>query len=56
MEWARNGQRLAIDTVYATPENTDPLPDYIAKGKKVCERQVAIAGLRLAALLNRLLG
>ena len=56
MAWARNGQALAKSVVYATPESTEPSADYIAKGKLVCQRQVAIAGLRLADLLNRILG
>ena len=56
MVWAQNGLALAKNAVYATPENTVPSADYIVKGKLVCQKQVAIAGLRLADLLNRLLG
>ncbi len=54
--WAQSGEALAKSVVYTTPENTEPSADYLSKGQRVCKHQVAIAGLRLAALLNRLLG
>ena len=56
MLWAKNGLELAKSVVYTTPDNTEPSAAYIAKGQQVCRRQVAIAGLRLADLLNKLLG
>ncbi|MHB8638150.1 MAG: S1/P1 nuclease [Fimbriimonadaceae bacterium] len=56
MAWARSGQKLAKDVVYATPEDAAPSAEYVSRGRRVCMRQVAMAGLRLADLLNRLLG
>jgi hypothetical protein len=56
MSWALDGQRLAEAFVYQTPENTPPSSAYLAQGQRLCRKQVAVAGLRLATLLNRLLG
>lgn len=55
-KWATDGQALAKNVVYSTPENQTPSDEYLEKGKAACRKQVAIAGLRLADLLNKLLG
>jgi hypothetical protein len=54
-EWAKEGMTNAINYVYSTPENQAPNADYIEKGKQIAEQQAALAGYRLAVILNRLL-
>ncbi len=56
MAWANEGFHLAKDVVYTTPENKTPSKKYIETGQALCRKRVAIAGLRLADLLNRILG
>ena len=41
--------------VYTTPENQKPDAAYLEKGKEVAEQEAALAGYRLALLLNQLL-
>lgn len=53
--WAKEGLSIAKSFVYAVPEHSAPTPSYIAAGRKISEERVALAGYRLAALLNQLL-
>ncbi len=53
--WAKEGNNLAATVVYATPENQVPSTSYVENEKKVVQQQLALAGYRLANLLNVLL-
>lgn len=55
-DWAKEGMENAKTYVYNTPENQDVSSTYIANGKELAKQQAALAGYRLAALLNQLLG
>lgn len=55
-DWANEGVKLAETFVYTTPEDQLPSSDYMTKGKEIAEQRVALAGYRLANLLNQLLG
>ena len=53
-DWTRESYRLAIDVAYQTPFNQKPSPEYIKQSKKIVGQQCALAGYRLAALLNKI--
>ncbi len=53
--WASEGYKLATTVVYSTPENQMPTTNYIETSKQTTEQRIALAGYRLAALLNQLL-
>lgn len=53
--WASDGFGMASEFVYSTPERQVPNATYIDSGKKMAEQRVALAGYRLANLLNSLL-
>jgi S1/P1 Nuclease len=54
-EWADQSYVIA-KTIYDTPPGRRPGPAYRHRTFAVADRQVALAGYRLAALLNRVLG
>lgn len=53
--WTDEGMKNAVNYVYTTPEHKAPSIDYWNMGKKVTSEQVALAGYRLAQMLNQLL-
>ncbi len=53
--WAHEGFENAKKYVYSTPENQAPSAAYLTTGRQVAEKQAALAGYRLANLLNTLL-
>lgn len=53
--WLQEGMLNAKSYVYTTPIDHTPSDDYLAVGEKTVESQVALAGYRLATLLNILL-
>ena len=55
-DWANEGMDNAKRYVYSTPENQAVSTAYIETGKQVAQKQAALAGYRLAGLLNQLLG
>ncbi len=55
-DWANEDVQVAQSTVYNTPEGKTPSDAYIAAGKQLAEQRTALAGYRLAAMLNSLLG
>lgn len=55
MAWAKEGQDIARKDVYSTPDGVVPSSDYLEKCKRISRNRAAIAGARLADLLNRLL-
>lgn len=54
VDWAQESMQLAQSVVYTIPENTAPTSQYIAKAQKTAEKQAALAGYRLAAMLNQI--
>jgi hypothetical protein len=56
VNWLPEGMKLARELVYNLPENSVPSPVYLAHAQATSARQAALAGYRLAALLNSLLG
>jgi len=55
-DWTAEGMNVAKENVYSTPEEKEPKNEYLDAGKKIAEQRVALAGYRLATLLNQLLG
>jgi hypothetical protein len=55
MQWAREGLDDAKKTVYDLLENTVPGEDYMRRGRTLAARRAALAGYRLAEILNRAL-
>ncbi|HRI45164.1 MAG TPA: S1/P1 nuclease [Fimbriimonadaceae bacterium] len=56
MKWARESHELAKREAYSLQRGR-PVPEtYLSKGRATCRRQAALAGHRLADLLNRVLG
>jgi hypothetical protein len=53
--WAKEGYAMAPKSVYSTPENQVPSTNYLETEKKIVQQQLALAGYRLANLLNLLL-
>lgn len=53
--WSKEGTAIAQSFVYSTPENAIPSSNYMAVGKEIAEERLALAGYRLAYLLNNLL-
>jgi hypothetical protein len=53
-KWVEEGSALAQSVVYTTPEAQAPSDDYKKKTQDTSFRQIALAGYRLAALLNDL--
>jgi hypothetical protein len=53
--WASEGLQTATDMVYSTPENQLPSDDYLQSGRQMAQQKAALAGYRLAAVLNQLL-
>jgi hypothetical protein len=55
MGWAEESFEKAKEVVYSLPEGSSPSDAYMARGRQLCEERIALAGLRLANLLNQLL-
>lgn len=54
--WAYEGLTTAISAVYSTPENQIPSEVYLQSGRQISQQKIALAGYRLANVLNQLLG
>merc|ERR1719183_256154 len=54
MVWAADSFKISKDFVYTIEENQLPSDDYVKTGKALAEKQIAIAGHRLANLLMSL--
>lgn len=52
--WTQEGIKLSKDTVYTTKENETPDAQYLSSMNKIAYQQIALAGYRLANLLNTL--
>lgn len=55
-KWADESFEIAKAFSYTTPEGKRPTPEYLARARSICRERAAIAGYRLADLLNRILG
>ena len=55
-EWTYQSYDIAKNFVYTTPYNQPISVAYQAKAQQITEQQTALAGYRLAAVLNQLLG
>ena len=53
--WTAEGLKIARGYVYRTPEHQKPDVEYIAAGQILAEKAVALAGYRLARILNEVL-
>jgi hypothetical protein len=51
--WANESYRLAETDAYDTPENKAPSAEYLSKNKEIAKKRMALAGYRLATLLNQ---
>jgi len=54
-KWTEEGLEAAKSVVYTTTEGEAPKPDYIKKAKDLAAHRAALAGYRLADLLNKAL-
>lgn len=52
--WAQESFQIAVDVAYQTPEGKNPDPWYRHKMRNIVEKRLAVAGCRLAAVLNGL--
>jgi hypothetical protein len=52
--WIKEGMANAKQYAYNTPENQPVSQGYLENGKRIAEQQAALAGYRLANLLNQL--
>ena len=52
--WARESHLLAANVVYTLPENSAPTDEYNAKARRTARQRIALAGYRLAGVLNDL--
>jgi hypothetical protein len=53
-KWVEEGSAVAQSVVYSTPEGQAPSDEYKKKTQDTSFRQIALAGYRLAALLNEI--
>jgi hypothetical protein len=56
IEWAEEAHKAARDVAFTVPENAELGEDYVARTLPTLDRQLALAGLRLARILNETLG
>jgi hypothetical protein len=56
IEWAEETHRAAREVMDSVPENAELGEQYVARSLPVLDRQLAIAGLRLARVLNEAFG
>jgi hypothetical protein len=54
LHWVAEGGDLARTLCYALPEDAVPPQDYVTRARAAARKRVALAGYRLADLLNRL--
>lgn len=53
--WSQEGKDLSRDFVYKTKRSHKPSQLYLAEGKNIVQQQIALAGYRLANLLNKIM-
>ena len=52
VKWAKESHKLAIAIAYQIKEGSIPSEQYLEKAREVSKRQAALAGYRLAEILN----
>ncbi len=52
-DWAKEGVENAKNYVYTTPQDKTPTDNYLTTGQEIAEQQAALAGYRLANVLNQ---
>lgn len=55
-EWAQESHELAIAFVYQIEEGSKPSQAYQSQAQQICQERVALAGYRLAHVLNQIFG
>lgn len=55
-DWTIHSYRLAKKYAYDTPRNRKPSRAYVRMARRIAEQQLALAGYRLAAILNTICG
>lgn len=53
-KWLKEGMDIASEQVYSAKENKELDANYLQRGSAIAEQQVALAGYRLAEMLNQL--
>ncbi len=53
-KWAQESHMLAANVVYNLPENSIPTDEYNTRARAVARQRIALAGYRLAEVLNQL--
>jgi hypothetical protein len=53
--WIKEGYNIATRFAYTAPEGGTPSVSYVKIGQEICMKRAALAGYRLAAILNELL-
>jgi len=56
VQWASESYRLALSNAYAIPNDGELGQDYFERNIPVVEQRLAMAGVRLAAVLNAIFG
>jgi len=54
-DWAWQSHQAAVDVAYALPEDLNLGDGYVERSRATVDRQLALAGIRLARLLNEVL-
>jgi hypothetical protein len=54
ISWAHYNLKIAKNFVYTTPKNTQPSSTYTKQAQTIVKKQVALAGYRLANILNQI--
>lgn len=54
--WCNESYALATEFAYKTPEEKEVTESYLNKGQQISAQQIALAGYRLAYLLNTIFG
>lgn len=55
-DWAHESYTIAKTFVYTIPFNSTPTPQYVAQGQQIVQQRLALAGYRLANVLNQIDG
>jgi hypothetical protein len=56
VDWALEAHRAAVDVAYSVPDDLKLGQSYYERSLPVVDRQLALAGVRLARVLNQVLG
>ena len=54
-DWVDRGYQLAKDVAYQVQLNSEPNPQYVKMAQEIVKRRIALAGYRLANMLNAIM-